>query len=132
MEENNKDSTKKTNSELDDLLKRVKSHAERKLEVLSECKFEVNKEEYLESFKTDMMPLIKKWYDGCSFTELMEGTAIYEGTAIRIIRRLDELLKQLIDCCNIISNKHLASLAEAASAKIKRGIAFSASLYLNC
>jgi superfamily II RNA helicase len=53
------------------------------------------------------------------------------GTIIRIIRRLDELIRQLSEACQVINNTSLKDKLEKASALIKRGIIFAASLYLN-
>jgi superfamily II RNA helicase len=56
---------------------------------------------------------------------------INSGTIIRIIRRLDELIRQLSESCQVINNTSLKEKLEKASALIKRGIIFAASLYLN-
>jgi ATP-dependent RNA helicase DOB1 len=50
---------------------------------------------------------------------------------VRCIRRLDELIKELIICADTIGNKLLKNKFEILSNKIKRGIPFSASLYLS-
>ena len=52
------------------------------------------------------------------------------GTLIRVIRRLDELLRQLASASFAIGNFELKTKFDAASAKIKRDIVFAASLYL--
>lgn len=55
---------------------------------------------------------------------------IYEGTIIRGLRRLDELLSQLLEASKIIGNQDMKSKFEEAQRNLKRGIVFTASLYL--
>ena len=53
------------------------------------------------------------------------------GTIIRCLRRLEELIKQLIACAILIENHNLKETLEKASDLIRRGIVFAASLYLS-
>jgi superfamily II RNA helicase len=53
------------------------------------------------------------------------------GSIIRCMRRLDELIKQMAECAQIIGNYNLKERMDKASALIKRGIVFAASLYLS-
>jgi len=53
------------------------------------------------------------------------------GSIIRCIRRLDELLKQMEEACQVIGNMALKDRFAQASKLIQRGIIFAASLYLN-
>jgi ATP-dependent RNA helicase DOB1 len=77
------------------------------------------------------MELTLMWCQGCKFKELCEeANNIYEGTIIRSFRRLDELISQLIECAKLIGNHDLRSKFEAAQKGLKRGIVFTASLYL--
>lgn len=47
------------------------------------------------------------------------------------MRRLDELIKQLAECAQLIGNANLNQRLEKASSLIRRGIIFAASLYLS-
>ncbi len=47
------------------------------------------------------------------------------------MRRLDELIKQISECSQIIGNINLKERLDKASVLIKRGIVFAASLYLS-
>jgi ATP-dependent RNA helicase DOB1 len=78
-----------------------------------------------------MMEVAYEWANGAKFSEICKLTEIYEGTIIRCMRRLDELIKQMVDCSNAIGNYALKDKFEKASILIKRGIVFAASLYLN-
>ena len=60
---------------------------------MSECKIPIDKEEYKMKFKPDLMELTYKWCTGAKFKEICEmADDVYEGTIIRALRRLDELL----------------------------------------
>ena len=43
-----------------------------------------------------MVDVVMKWVAGVSFGEIIESCDIYEGTMIRVIRRLEELVRELI------------------------------------
>jgi ATP-dependent RNA helicase DOB1 len=71
------------------------------------------------------------WCSGAKFTEICKlSEEVYEGTIIRVFRRLEELLKQLTDTARIMGNDELIMKLEEASKNLKRGIVFAASLYL--
>jgi ATP-dependent RNA helicase DOB1 len=77
------------------------------------------------------MEVVLEWAEGSKFSEILKLTEVYEGSVIRIIRRLDELIRQLCEACQVINNSSLKEKLEKASTLIKRGIIFAASLYLN-
>jgi ATP-dependent RNA helicase DOB1 len=96
-----------------------------------ESKIALDKEEYVQKFKPDLMELTLMWCNGCKFKELCdEARDIYEGTIVRAFRRLDELITQLIECSKMIGNNDLKNKFELAQKGLKRGIVFTASLYL--
>jgi len=105
--------------------------ADRVATVMIESKIPVDKEEYVAKFKPDMMELTMMWCGGASFKEVSdEARDIYEGTIIRAFRRLDELISQLIESSKIIGNVDLRKKFEESQKNLKRGIVFTASLYL--
>jgi ATP-dependent RNA helicase DOB1 len=55
---------------------------------------------------------------------------IFEGTIIRAMRRLDELISQLTESAKIIGNQNLMNKFVEARENLNRGIVFAASLYL--
>ena len=96
-----------------------------------ESKIPLDKEEYISKFKPDLMELTMLWCGGASFKEVSdEARDIYEGTIIRAFRRLDELISQLIESAKIIGNVDLRRKFEESQSNLKRGIVFTASLYL--
>lgn len=96
-----------------------------------ESKIALDKEEYVAKFKPDLMELTLMWCEGAKFIDICnEARDIYEGTIVRSFRRLDELISQLIECAKMIGNNDLKNKFEAAQKNLKRGIVFTASLYL--
>jgi ATP-dependent RNA helicase DOB1 len=63
-------------------------------------------------------------------TVLGKLTDVFEGSIVRVIRRLEELLRQLGCAATAIGNMELKKLFEDGAAKIRRGVVFAASLYL--
>ena len=49
--------------------------------------------EYLNNFKLTMVDLTKAWCEGKTFAEICKMSVMFEGSIIRCLRRLDELLK---------------------------------------
>lgn len=106
--------------------------AERVADAMIDCKITtLDKEEYVAKFRPDLVELTQRWCQGATFKEICdEARDIYEGTIIRAFRRLDELITQLIECSKVIGNTALKEKFEAAQKNLKRGIVFTASLYL--
>lgn len=78
-----------------------------------------------------MVELTLSWCQGAKFKDICdEARDIYEGTIIRAFRRLDELISQLIEASKKIGNTDLKTKFEEAQKHLKRGIVFTASLYL--
>ena len=57
-------------------------------------------------------------------------TEVFEGSLIRLFRRLEELLRQMAQAAHVMGNQDLVEKFEAALNKIRRDIVTSASLYL--
>ena len=60
----------------------------------------------------------------------MKLTDAFEGSVIRIIRRLEELLRQLASASFVIGNKDLKEKFDECAGRMRRDIVFAASLYL--
>ncbi|XVF14705.1 hypothetical protein REPUB_Repub09cG0084400 [Reevesia pubescens] len=85
---------------------------------------------FLSSFRPNIMEAVYAWAKGSKFYEIMEITLVFEGSLIRAIRRLEEVLQQFILAAKSIGEIDLESKFEEAVSKIKRDIVFAASLYL--
>lgn len=62
--------------------------------IMEESGMEIKKDEFLLKFAPEMMETTYAWCKGAKFTEICElsETPIFEGTIIRCLRRLDELI----------------------------------------
>lgn len=63
------------------------------------------------------------------FAEIAQLTDVQEGTVVRCIQRLDEVLKEVRQAARIVGDSVLGSKMERASLAIRRDIVFTASLY---
>uniref|UniRef100_A0A7S1UDM2 ATP-dependent RNA helicase Ski2/MTR4 C-terminal domain-containing protein n=1 Tax=Phaeomonas parva TaxID=124430 RepID=A0A7S1UDM2_9STRA len=98
--------------------------------VCADCGVELEVEAFVEKFNPEMMEVLYAWASGCKFVDLCKLTDAYEGTIIRLIRREEELLRQLSSASYAIGNMELRDKFDRVSTKIKRDIVFAASLYL--
>eukprot|EP00052_Salpingoeca_macrocollata_P028835 m.283314 g.283314 ORF g.283314 m.283314 type:complete len:1104 (+) comp22905_c9_seq1:498-3809(+) len=110
---------------------RVMQDCARKIaKVCIDAKMELNEEEYVQSFKPDMMDVVFAWANGSRFCDICKMTKIFEGSIIRAMRRLEELLRQMCAAAKSIGNTDLENKFAEGINKIKRDIVFAASLYL--
>ncbi|VFQ89627.1 unnamed protein product [Cuscuta campestris] len=112
------------------LVTQLQETARRVAKVQLECKVEIDVEKFVSSFRPDIMEAIYAWAKGSKFYDIMEFTHVFEGSLIRAIRRLEEVLQQLIQAAQSIGETELEAKFEDAVSKIKRDIVFAASLYL--
>ena len=117
------------------LYNELKKEIEAVVDIYIEYKINIkDKEKYIKMFRYDFMKNILYWINNeKTFGEICDekNSEIYGGSMVRCIRRLDELLKELILCADMIGNNQLKEKFENISKKIRRGIPFSASLYLS-
>jgi len=105
-------------------LKLMNTIARRIAKVSQESKMSVNEEEYIASFRPELMDVVYSWAKGSNFQEICKKTDIYEGSLIRAFRLLVEVLRQMVQAAKAIGNTEL----EAAITAIKRDIVFAPSL----
>merc|ERR1712150_208111 len=98
--------------------------------VSREAKINIDEEEYVNKFKPYMMDVVNEWCKGASFSDLCKITDLFEGSIIRSMRRLEELLRQMVQAAKNIGNTELENKFSEAIKLLKRDIVFAASLYL--
>jgi len=77
------------------------------------------------------MDVTFEWCKGRSFMDICKMTEIFEGSIIRVFKRTEELLKQLrLVASSKLENHELAKKFDIENEKLKRGIVFSAFLYI--
>ena len=57
-------------------------------------------------------------------------TDVYEGSLIRVFRRLEENLRQMAEAAKVMGSEELEKKFEEALSKVKRDIVAAQSLYL--
>ena len=131
-------------------LKQMQDLARRIAKVSVEAKLELQEDEYVEQFKPFMMDVVAAWCKGVTFLEVCKMTDLFEGnltlcvfyqiniypmhyfvgSIIRCMRRLEELLRQMVQAAKSIGNTELENKFSEGIKLIKRDIIFAASLYL--
>uniref|UniRef100_A0A8C2ZDB2 SKI2 subunit of superkiller complex n=1 Tax=Cyclopterus lumpus TaxID=8103 RepID=A0A8C2ZDB2_CYCLU len=108
---------------------RVLSVAKRIGELQRECGIPQTAEEFVGQFKFGLTEVVYCWARGMPFAEIAQLTDVQEGTVVRCIQRLDEVLKEVRQAARIVGDSVLGSKMEKASLAIRRDIVFTASLY---
>lgn len=98
--------------------------------VSRQCKLELDPKEYLAKFKHHLMEVVYQWCKGASFSKICELTDVYEGSLIRLFRRLEELLRQMAEGAKIIGSTELEDKMNRCTELIKRDLVSAPSLYL--
>ncbi|KXT18301.1 hypothetical protein AC579_2915 [Pseudocercospora musae] len=108
----------------------VQAAARQVAKVSMECKVLVNEEEYLQSFKPQLMEVVYAWCHGETFAKICKMTDVYEGSLIRLFRRLEELLRQTAEAAKVMGSEELKEKFEQSLTKVRRDIVAAQSLYL--
>ncbi|KAM4630900.1 superkiller complex protein 2 [Polymixia lowei] len=108
---------------------RVLSVAQRIGELQRDCGIAQSAEDFVGQFKFGLTEVVYCWARGMPFAEIAQLTDVQEGTVVRCIQRLDEVLKEVRQAARIIGDSVLGSKMERASLAIRRDIVFTASLY---
>lgn len=108
----------------------IKAQAQIIAKVSQESKIALNEEEYAQGFKYELMPIVFAWTKGATFAEICKMTDVYEGSLIRVFRRLEELMRQMAQGAKVMGNSELQEKFEFALTKLKRDVVAAQSLYL--
>ncbi|XP_022900243.2 exosome RNA helicase MTR4 [Onthophagus taurus] len=120
----------KLTEELSGPLRQMQDLARRIAKVSTEARLELQEDNYVERFKPFLMDVVYSWCNGANFSDLCHLTDIFEGSIIRAMRRLEELLRQMVQASKTIGNTELEDKFNTAIKLIKRDIIFASSLYL--
>lgn len=83
--------------------------------------------------RPDMAGAVLAWARGARFVDALKAADVpgaFEGGLVRVLRRVEELARQLAAGADAVGDAALGDLARAAGAKVRRGVAFAPSLYL--
>ncbi|OSD07915.1 antiviral helicase [Trametes coccinea BRFM310] len=122
----------KLKEELAAPLRVMQEIARRIAKVSKESKLPINEDEYVQSFKVELMDAVVQWCRGASFSDICKLTDQFEGSLIRVFRRLQELIRQMAQAAKVIGNTELQEKFEKASEMLERpnSVIFCSSLYL--
>ncbi len=145
----------KLKEELAAPLRVLQETARRIARVCKESKLPIVEEEYVQSFKVELMDAVVQWCRGASFSEICKAsshaknaclctgprltlpcrpqlTDQFEGSLIRVFRRLQELIRQMAQAAKVIGNVELQQKFEKTSEMLERpnSVIFASSLYL--
>lgn len=128
--EEKSDEQVKLKEELAGPLRTMQEAARRIVKVSCECKLELNEQDYIDRFRPELMDVVYAWCQGAKFAKICKMTDVFEGSIIRCLRRLEELLRQMAQASKSIGNTELEDKFNEGIAKMKRDIVFANSLYL--
>jgi len=113
-------------------LRSLQEIARRIAGVCKESKLPIVEDEYVQSFKVELMDPVVQWCRGASFSELCKLTDVFEGSLIRVFRRLQELIRQMTAAAKVIGNNELEEKFKKSSEMLERpnSVIFCSSLYL--
>eukprot|EP01088_Endostelium_zonatum_P021816 TRINITY_DN886_c1_g2_i1.p1 TRINITY_DN886_c1_g2~~TRINITY_DN886_c1_g2_i1.p1 ORF type:complete len:1081 (-),score=299.92 TRINITY_DN886_c1_g2_i1:45-3287(-) len=129
VEADKADATEYLQEKLQSHMKQIEETARKIALVSQECKIPVDPETYVMQLKPQMMDVVYSWCTGSKFAEICKLTNNFEGSIIRCMRRLEELLRELGAASKAIGNSELEAKFENAITKIRRDIVFAVSLY---
>ncbi|KAE8270083.1 hypothetical protein A4X09_0g2242 [Tilletia walkeri] len=118
--------------ELEQPLRAMQEMARRIAKVSIESRLPVNEDEYVQSFRVELMEAVLMWCRGQKFVDICKTSDVFEGSIIRAFRRLSELIRQMVAAAKAIGNAELEGKFESSLALLEReaSIIFSPSLYL--
>ncbi|KAG6014904.1 hypothetical protein E4U43_006008 [Claviceps pusilla] len=122
--------TQALKEELQKPFREIQAKARIIAKVSQECKMDVNEDEYIASLKWQLMETVYAWAQGKPFAEICKMTNAFEGSLIRLFRRLEELLRQMAQAAKVMGNDDLTKKFEESLSKIRRDLVAAQSLYL--
>ncbi|KAL4716852.1 hypothetical protein ACJJTC_012663 [Scirpophaga incertulas] len=116
--------------ELRGVLRQLQEYARRIAKVSIDAKMDLDEDTYVGKFKYTLMDVVLAWAKKGTFLQICKMTDVFEGSIIRCMRRLEEVLRQLCQAAKNIGNTDLENKFSEAIKLLKRDIVFAASLYM--
>ncbi|ODV94989.1 hypothetical protein PACTADRAFT_50824 [Pachysolen tannophilus NRRL Y-2460] len=129
FEERSKE-TPRLKPELSEPLKQMQEMAGKIAKISKDSKIDIVEKEYIESFRPELMEVVYSWCKGATFTQICKMTDVYEGSLIRMFKRLEEMLRQMVAAARTIGNVALEEKMEKSIELVHRDIVSAGSLYL--
>ncbi|GLE09302.1 hypothetical protein PINS_up020911 [Pythium insidiosum] len=86
---------------------------------MQDAKITIDVDEYAEQFNTSLVDVVIAWCQGAKFSQICKMTEAFEGSIIRCLRRLEELLRQLTLAAHTIGDIELEKKFAEGGEKIK-------------
>ncbi|KAG8834632.1 ATP-dependent RNA helicase mtr4 [Serendipita sp. 399] len=131
-EKNQSEQQVRLKEELAAPLRSMQEIARRIARVSKESKLSITEEDYVAQFKVELMDAVMQWCRGAKFADVCKLTDQFEGSIIRVFRRLQELIRQMIAAAKAIGNSDLEKKFGDALGMLERqgSVIFCSSLYL--
>jgi len=100
--------------------KRLMDTVKKIMKISIESKVEIDEEKYIESFSKNLINAIYAWGEGEPFVNICKLTTMYEGSITRVIKTIDEMLKQLVNAAHVIGNVELENKFKEGKNKKKK------------
>lgn len=97
--------------------------------VVEEARLPIEVEDYVNKCSHALVDIVIEWCNGAKFVDIARMTDWYEGSIIRTLHRLEELLRQMIDAAKVVGNEDLEKRCAEARKLLVRDVVFAASLY---
>lgn len=110
--------------------RRLQAIAKRVVEAMNDARLEVDEEKYLEALQPSLAAPVMLWCTGASFAEVLNLTELFEGSLVRTLRQVAELLRQMAAASGAIGNPPLVQRLVESQKLLHRGVPFAGSLYL--
>eukprot|EP01031_Cornospumella_fuschlensis_P034803 gene34803-42147_t len=123
-------STPKIRADMQKPFRQLQAVAKEVAKVCVEVRLFAEEQEFVDGFVPTLVDVAYAWASGSKFSEVCKLTDVFEGSIIRSLRRLEELLRQLAVASQAIGNNELVALFNEGATKIRRGVVFAASLYI--
>ncbi|RYH22910.1 RNA helicase [archaeon] len=123
-------STPRIRPDMQKPFRQLQAVAKEVAKVCVEVRLFAEEQEFVDGFVPTLVDVAYAWASGAKFSEVCKLTDVFEGSIIRSLRRLEELLRQLAVASQAIGNNELVALFSEGATKIRRGVVFAASLYI--
>ena len=110
--------------------KEIQKQARAIAKVSIDSKLPVDEDEYVQGFKPHLLEVVYAWTKGATFLQITKMTDVFEGSLIRLFRRLEELIRQMSLAAKVMGNEELEQKFDDGLTKLRRDIVSAQSLYL--
>eukprot|EP00889_Picochlorum_renovo_P007896 jgi/Picre1/34926/NNA_002392.t1 len=108
---------------LSNALVRLRQVADHIFNVSTECKLEMelDKDKYVDQFRPTLMEVVYLWSKGMPFQTVCDATDVFEGSIVRALRRLYELMDSLDLAAQVVGDTGLSERFRKSKESIRKG-----------